>query len=287
MLTGNTEETAKPALTEVEQKQESAPTVADKAPPPKAAVVSQKEVPATTPRTTSPGTSAKSSTKEEDSDDDEPHPDDEGVIKMSLTAFNRRVQRASRSELRKLFGTDNIGDIVTMKQKLDSYEKEREEARQKSLSEIDKLREEAAVERKAREVAEARTSELQEDRLASQEDVHIRSIADEYIAPKYYKYAARDLREHLVETYDNDYDKVTDKVLKAWFKEYAEGNPELAVKSQEAEKPVAPITNGPVGTRPAAPPSGGPGGKDVRPGRPNSMSNAEWMAYRKQNGITY
>jgi hypothetical protein len=231
-------------------------------------------------------------------DDDEPHPDEEGIIKMPLTSFQRRLARATRSELKRLFGTDSVHDIVAMKQELDKRRNDDEEARKKSLAEIDRIKEDHAKEKTRAEKAEARAADLEEQQLAEQEDTRIRGIAVEHVKGRYYRVAANDLREHLIEEFKDDFSKVTEKYLSNWFKQYAKDNPELAVPPEptDEEKKAAaaaaasgraPITNGPNATRPQQPTSGGPTGKDPRPGRPNSMTPAEWNQYKREKGWNF
>jgi hypothetical protein len=220
---------------------------------------------------------------EEDSDEDEDSTSQaNGMVQMPMASFTRRLQREAKKTLRELFGTDNRAEILEMKKSLDKYRTEEEEQRKKNLAEIERIREEAAADKNARMEAEARAAELEQERMAERYDEGVKSIATEYIKPKFYRHAADDLRDFLREEYEDNLDGVNKKVISDFFKSYAEENPEFALEQRSV-----PISNGAPVHRPAAPISGNAQSKTARPGQPNSMSNSEYRALLRERGLAY
>jgi hypothetical protein len=217
-------------------------------------------------------------------DDEDVHPDTNGLVTLPIASFTRRVQRETKKNLRELFGTDNLSSILEMKKELDGFRNREEEERKKNLAEIDRIREEASQERAAREAAEARAAELELEQLAEVEDRRIRNLSENYVKPKYYKHAASDLREYLLDEFGESGEGVTRETIVNWFKQYVEDNPEMGLKQAE---PTVAISNGTIAARPTAPSSGGNIGKTPRPGHPNSMSNAEYRALLRDRGLSY
>lgn len=227
-----------------------------------------------------------SSRVNEDDDDEAEHADEHGIVKLPISSFTRRIDRATKKTLRELFGTDNRADILTMKKELDTHRTEKEEERRKSLAEIERIKEDMTKERAAREAAETHALEIENEYLADRQDIAFQEVASEYIQERYYKHAALELRDYLLERHEhNGYKNVTNKEIAAFFAKYAEENAEVATAPAEPQQRRA-VTNGSTSPRPA--PSANPATtKDPRPGRPNSMSSAEFQAYLRSRGISY
>lgn len=226
--------------------------------------------------------SSPSSSEEDDDDENDSTSQANGMVQMPMASFTRRLQREAKKTLRELFGTDNRAEILEMKKSLDKYRTEEEEQRKKNLAEIERIREEAAADKRAREEAEERASSLEQERMAERYDESVKSIATEYIKPKFYRHAAEDLRDFLREEYEDNLDAVNKKVIADFFREYAEENPEFALEQRSV-----PISNGASANRPTAPVSGNMQSKTARPGQPNSMSNAEYRALLRERGLAY
>ena len=80
-----------------------------------------------------------------------------------------------------------------------------------------------------------------------------------------------------------------------WYAEFAKKNPEYAASAEQKQKVQDQQTqarrqaagSGPAQGQPPPKPNAGPAGKDMRPGRPNSMTTQEARAALRKQGITY
>jgi hypothetical protein len=238
------------------------------------------------------------------SDDDEDVP--EGLFKISPKALSSRVQRGAEKKLKE-HGLQSWEEIEAMKARLQEYESKQEEARLAQLTEAER-------ERALREKAETRLQEMQAEvanertnRMMEREENRVTSWLNQYIEPKFAKYAMGDVLDAINEASEADIAN-PDEFLKAYFERYvAEEQPGFAraafkaapvpedVQQQQAPAPVAPapepraipMTNGLQLTRPLPNAQQTMQGKTAAPGRPNSMTAAELIAYKKSLGLTY
>ena len=241
------------------------------------------------------------------SEDDEDVP--EGMFKISPKALSSRVQRGAEKKLKE-HGLQSWEEIAAMKARLEEYEATQEEARLAQLTEAERER---ALREKAESQLEAMKSEVANERtnrMMEREENRVSSWLNQYIDPKFAKYAMGDVLDAI-----NDADESEiadpDEFLKNYFERYvAEEQPGFAraafkqqaqapvpedVQQQQAPAPVAaapapkaiPMTNGLQLTRPLPNAQQTMQGKTAAPGKPNSMTTAELMAYKKSLGLTF
>jgi hypothetical protein len=241
-----------------------------------------------------------------------------GGKEMSQQAISERVERAQRRQLRELFGTDDIAKAKEIAERgkqtdgmtpEDRKEFERlkrvEEARARSRQ-TQEQRVQQTLQTKEQRISELETElkQVKNQQLVQQQDATISNVAAEFIDGSFLKYARRELQDHIVALKNSDPDalkKFGPKDLKKFFQKLATEQPAFAKKPEEAStttsetettKPSVvrrPVTSGKGQPRPPNPPVApdGPGmykGKTIRPGQPNSMSNAELRAYMRETG---
>lgn len=227
-------------------------------------------------------------------DDDYPV-DKDGYLRISVQTFKRRLGRYSKVQLKEFFGTDNVEDI---KARLDEHGKLKEKSdaeHRKTLAKEEQLQQERDKERKRADDAEARATKLAEEREYNQADQEVRAAAEEFVKPgKLAKLAAYEFGEYVRDLDEDEAASITKSDVKKWFRQYAIDNPEFAkgagpAKSEEAgddkAKERKPLSHG-AGEQGGAPtPAPAVGGKTARPGQPGSMTDAEYRAFKRQQGI--
>jgi len=210
-------------------------------------------------------------------------------IEISADDFKDRLKRAQASKLQSIFGTTDINEIMGMKKELEDRRKAESEKKLSEMSEIDRLKTLHEEERKKRLDFEKKYKQETRMTAIKGEESRIRSIFTEHIDPQYFKHVARDFAEDLIikrKLTSEQIAKIGEKTLGKWLSNYLKSNP--AFKKQTSatpkEEPKKPATNG-GGTTPATPASVPT--KDVRPGKANSMSDAEWREYKRKNGFNF
>lgn len=217
------------------------------------------------------------------SGDDDEIPEDEDLLQMSPRALKARLTRASKSQLKEAFGTD---DIEAIKKKLaagEEYEAKKEEDRKATLSKEEKLKEERdAALKEARETKTA----LEASKIANiveKQDTRMSRIAGNHLDPDYIESELPRLARAVlkaVEDGDKKLLKNEDAWIENYFKERVAAKPKLGKdfgstpEGGTPEPKKLPFTNGAGGSRPTpAGTSGSP--KTGAPGKPNSMSDKE------------
>lgn len=229
----------------------------------------------------------------------------DGMVTLPYEAFVARITRAQRSELRKAFGTDNLQDILKMKSEYENLKKEKDAAEQARMSEIERERKEKEKARQELTEWQQKYTKLERQTTAKEAGDMIKSIASKHINMQYAKHVMRDFAEDLLNSYTPaQLEKFTDKHIEHWFKGYVKKNPVYAATPVQPSQPNAnptpetkkpkvqvPMTNGTKAAKPNAPTAGNSppsvvGGKDVRPGKANSMTKAEYEQLKRSMGIT-
>jgi hypothetical protein len=231
---------------------------------------------------------------------DEPAPGEEVVL--STSALSKRMDRYSKKQLKDLFGTDDPAAIQASLAKVTAYEAEQETARKAALTETQRLTEERNVALERASAAEARAEEIEYNRQADAVDGEIRTVALEFVKPKFWNMVRGDLAEHISATYTEAQleqleDKAREKIVRDWLGRYVTDNPEVKAGTAPAPAtlPTAPLTNGvanPGGRGPEARPTPNSGannlaGKTLKPGQPNSMTAAELAQWKRSTGNNY
>jgi hypothetical protein len=224
-------------------------------------------------------------------------------FKITPRALSSRVARGAEKKLKEM-GLQSWEEIDAMKEKIAAYEAQQEEARLSQLSEVER-------EKELRAKTEARLAELQnevtterENRMMDREEQRVTSWVDQYIDPKFKKYAMSDVLDAINAASESEIAD-PDAFLKGYLEKYiAEEQPgfargaamqrapeQVTPQAAPAPAPVAPravpMTNGLQLTKPLPNAQQTLAGKTAKPGQPNSMSPAELMAYKKANGLTY
>lgn len=232
----------------------------------------------------------------------------EGVISLPYESFIDRLNRAQSSQLKKLFGTDKVADILKLKTEYEAMKKERDAAEEARMSEIDREKKATAKAREELAVWQGRYNKLERQTTAAEAGAMIKGLASKHINMAYSKHVLRDLAEDLTSNYtEKQLSQFTDKHLEQWFRKYVQKNPVYALTPvQPANATPAPVaakpapgkptvkvgvTTGPKTAKPTPPGAGASvpsviGGKEVRPGRENSMSAVEFAKLKKSMGIT-
>ena len=229
-------------------------------------------------------------------------------------AVSQRIERERRKLLRELTGKD-VSSIEEAKAEISkgkmSDADKRELERLKRLEETRKrarLTNEQRVtqdlQAKEAEIAELKEQIRKRDEqvLIEQQDKSIAELSTAYIEPSMFKYAKRDLAEHLNNLQESDPEKFAKfgkSQMERWFQTYAKSNPQFAKKNEQAETKAKPtesakvvrkvVTTSKNGNSP--PPKanveteGMYKGKTVKPGLPNSMNKAELREYARVKGV--
>lgn len=234
-------------------------------------------------------------------DEDEIPNDTETLLEMKPSHLKGRLQRATAQERKTLFAQFGVESAEGLQSKLDKLRdlEEKEEAqRLAQMTEVDRLNEQLTKEREARSAAEARVQQIQDTQVIEREDRRVLSIMEKHLDPDTIEDLIPKLARHLngksVEDLANP-----DAVIEAWCKEFVEKKPKFgkdyaaaasdAKKDEPAPVKQIPLDNGAKGARPdgnPVPPSEA-SGKTPKPGQPNSMSQAELAAYKRQHGLNY
>lgn len=221
--------------------------------------------------------------------DEEPEDNEEYTLKSA--DFKRRIERERKKLLKELHGTDDEAAIRERLAKVKEIETKQEEARRLELSEQERLKEDAKKEKTRADLADARVKELEEQREIDAENHRISAFVGTYVKPKYAKHAVADFSDYLLkELTPKQQDAMKDEDIAKWFEDYAKDNPELAVVAGEGAPPVlprVPAANGHKGNvKPAPLPSGSMDStKTAAPGKPNSMTPAEYREFKKTKGL--
>lgn len=188
--------------------------------------------------------------------------------------FNERLARASRSELRKQFGTDDVETIKARMAKLEQMEKDEAEREKAKMTEIERVKAE-----KLEAEAKAREAQEEADRLR----------LESHIAQKCSKLGIRDVgyatylitrkTDSLGKDEQLDVEEFLAEELKDKSKAVAFGIAEPVVVTQVAD----PASTSPKA--PLAPPPPPPGPAPGSDGDAFKMDDATWQKRKAQLGI--
>lgn len=287
-----------------------APAPAAAAPVPPVAPTAAPVVPPTPPAPT--GTPQ---TRKILSADDDSIPDDADGFEISKTAFKKRLERYSRTQLKQLFGTDNPEEIMAWKTQNEQYAAAQEEQRLAQLSEAERYKIQFEREQQSAAHWKQQFETLQESHALREQDRQMTAVAQKYVNPKCMNFLMMEFASHLQGADEKEIGE-PQAYADSWFKSYVEANPEFGVPSQAAPPPAAnpfpmgapnnvntnagvppaapprqvqvPITNGVSQGRPQnAVPTGQLAQKTLAPGLPNSMTDDEARAWKRQHGYNY
>jgi hypothetical protein len=212
-------------------------------------------------------------------DDDQlgKYADKNGVIHIPFNKFATRVNRAKKTSLIDVFGTDDREKIKGMKTEYEAWVNKREEERRAKLEETERLKEDARKEKERADGLQARLDAESENKL-------VKGTVDELATmamaagtqQKFARYAIADFKEHLKTLDEDAMEALTDAEINTWFGTWVKANPEMAKAAGDKPK----VTDGAApATKPAAPKAGDTAmQKTLKPGQPGSMTKDEVRA---------
>lgn len=235
------------------------------------------------------------------SEDDDDLPENADLLQLSKSALAKRLARHTKKEIRARFGTDNLDDIKAKLDKLDSIEAEQEKKRREQLTKEQKLEEDLQREKKAREKAEKAHQRVVEQQAYTQYETSASSAITAHFEPGFEKFAMRELKDHLLTLPDSDVPsdpKKAAKVFDEWAKKFVKENPKYAKavtpappkeeeEKEEVKKPEPKKIALNTGANPQRPEKGdqGQAKKTARPNQTNTMSKAEYAAWKRERGL--
>jgi len=215
-------------------------------------------------------------------------------ISMPYESFKRRTAKATRKELKAIFGTADKAAILATMKKYDDFKKEAETRKRETMSEIEKLKSDNASAISAKDLAERRASRMKEKVAVQKTNQVVERAAKSFVHPDKLEMAAGLFRSELIGMSKRRADKLVGHEAD-WFKEFAEKHPEFAKGA--AATPAdgggegnhhhekKPATNGlgpdAAGKKPSATPPSKAGGKLVK-----DMSRAELNEYARSQGLS-
>jgi hypothetical protein len=157
-------------------------------------------------------------------DDDELKPDADGIVRMTMKSFMRRVSSMSRANLRKNFGTDNVEEIVAERKELLKLREEKAENEKSKLTEVERLKVEKKEAEERAEKAE-RGAQARELRSTAREvDATLKTFAKTIVDREYVDI----LLIKLAREADKHDDIKTPRQAMKWMEDYVKDHPKLA-----------------------------------------------------------
>lgn len=215
---------------------------------------------------------------------DDEIPTDAKLLALSPAALNKRLDRFSKRQLTEHFGTDNVDQIKGDLAELATMRAKQEESRRAALSEQEKLREDAARERARADENEKKYRNAIDAQAFGEYDRTAESALAKHIDPEAIELATVKLKRHVL-SLDDDELTDPDEVFDKWAGEWAKKNPKYARAADAPEPKKVKLTTGSSPTKPERSPVDMTN-KTARPGQPNSMSRAEFAAYKRQHGLS-
>lgn len=236
-------------------------------------------------------------------DDEGDIPDDADVLEFKKSTFKSRLDRhASATMTKKLqeLGVDSIEAAKEKLARLEAYEKAQEEQRLAEMSEVDRLK--TMHEQTQAELAEwrAKYDRMVESQQTAAVESTVMGVASKYVDPGYMEEANAAFQRHVNATPESAIGDDVIAFTENWFKEYVERKPAFKLQgppppppAQTAPKPVnvIPMSNGAAQVNPTTPDGSvtpaSDANKTAAPGQPNSMTDSEFRAYKKNLGYTF
>jgi hypothetical protein len=210
-------------------------------------------------------------------------PDEAGRVTISQQALKERLQRATASELKKHFGTDDINAIKAKVQQSEEFQKKQEEARRAQLSENQRIQEDNKRLAQEKLKLEQKLKTMQRTSALARQESHLVKIASQFVNDGDVGDVMAIFARHVREMPPAQREALDDVKVKDWFAKYVAKKPAFARPGViNKPKPRAPMTNGAGGARPGgnppAPASGSPSpsAPNYRPG--GGLSSREVMA---------
>lgn len=202
------------------------------------------------------------------------------VFSFTKDKLDERLEQAKRAKLRDLFGTDDEGAI---RERLDNFtrlEKESEERRLASLSEVERAKEEAKQALARAERAEREAAAERERREVDQTRVVVERAASKHVNQRYVPEASLAYARHLSKLSPQQLSGWKPEDADEWFAKYAQEHREIAASARAPRVEKTPAGSA---TPPATPPkSQTPPSRTFKPG--GGMTRAEALAEARKLG---
>jgi hypothetical protein len=199
--------------------------------------------------------------------------DKDGYIRIPFRQFRTRIARASKADLKKLFGTDDRAALLKQKEEYERLVNDNEKRRKEQLSELEREREDRKkAEEKAAEL-QRKIDEQETNAAFDQAQQTVEKSASVYFADDYVDYAISKLKSHIRKLTEDEADaefpegKKGDEALAAWFEKLATKHKAMArPKPKDDDKSKKPET------------------KTVKKGITNSPTDDERPDHKKDAG---
>jgi hypothetical protein len=211
-------------------------------------------------------------------------------ISLSQDKFKDRLNKATKKELKELFGTSDRAELLRWKKQFDDFQKEAEERKREEMTERQKIEADKNAALDAQKVAERRADRAVDSLRRAKTEKGVRSAAREYVHGEKIDMAIDLFRAHVLGLSRKKADALV-KHEGDWFKSFVETNPDFAKSVKAAPPPSAETaetktekTKANNGIAPKEKPepgkAGGTNGKSVK-----NMTPAELREYARANGI--
>lgn len=208
------------------------------------------------------------------------------VFSFTRDKLDERLAQARRATLREIAGTDDEKAIRERLSRADKLEKQAEDQRLASLSELERAKEEARVAREETERWRRQAVSEQERRQVEEHRALVERSAAKHVQRRYVPEASLAYARFLQTQPPSKLANWTERDADVWFEQYVADRKEIsatATAPRTQERKPAGAANPPQ-TRPATTEAAG-AAKTFKPGLANSMSRTEAQAEAKRLGF--
>lgn len=240
------------------------------------------------------------------------------AFEISPSAFKKRLERHGKAQLKQLFGTDNVEEIMEMKRQNEEFKAKQEADRLAQMTESERYRTQMEQEKANAAHWKTQYETYVETQALREQDQQMTKLASAYVNPKCMNYMMMEFATHLQGVEESEIGEPA-AYADAWFKSYITANPEFGLQQPQTQvdpeaqaraaaagaaaqqavqgapqgtppKPVTQMLNNGINPTANRPPNATPTnaqGKTLAKGFPNSMTDAEAREYMRANGYTF
>lgn len=223
--------------------------------------------------------------------DDDELPDDADLFELTPRALKSRLTRHTKKEIKAIFGTDDVDEIMAKQKRLEALEQAEKKREEETLSATQKLEKERDTEKARADAAEIKARDMAEQRVFDKQENRLTRIADKFLDSDYIEDNLPKLAKWLKRNFTKvELKTLKDKDIQPFFENLIEKKPKLAkdYDPEKAKPKKVPADNSVKNNeRPAAKGSGEGAEKTFAPGKPNSMSREEARAAMRKEGYSY
>lgn len=235
---------------------------------------------------------AKADEEAASNDDADPEADDKGIISLPKKAFMKKVSSMTNKELKRIFGTTDVDQIVEERKELEELRKSKserdskdEETRRKTLKEEERLKEDNAKLAKANEELKTALSAKDEEVVVDRQQSYLSAVATKVVDEESIDYALSKFRKHIQGMSNHAVEQMSEKDVRGWFDEWAKEHPRHARAASEEKKEPKKVGLT-TAKKPESKPLDGKSGQPTQK-RPMEMSKNELAAYKRERGLSY